>query len=207
MAGAYGRPSRQTVGVDRPPALLDTLMPAFEVRDVHEVTVAAESDRVWTALHETSLREVPLFHLLMSARELPGRMVGRRWLTGDVDRPLIEQMTSVGFVALGGRPGADLALGLLTRPWLPGGGEPPVVDAASFMAFDEPGWAKVVLGFSATGAGGGTLLRTETRVHGTDPTARRWFRAYWVAVGWGSAATRRSWLAAIRHRAERPVAP
>ena len=197
----------KTAGVDRAPELLDTLMPAFDVREVHDVTVAAAPDRVWGALIEVSLREVPLFHLLMSARELPGRVVGRRWLTGDVSRPLLEQMTTVGFVALGGRPGVDLALGLLTRPWRPGGGKAPAVDARSFMEFEEPGWAKAVLGFSATDVAGGTLLRTETRVQATDPTARRWFRAYWVAVGWGSAATRRSWLAAVKRRAERPGIP
>lgn len=170
--------------------------------ETHEVLVAAGPERVWEALHAVTLRDGPVFRALMTARELPGRLVGRRWLTADVDRPLLEQMEAVGFVLLDDRPPACVALGLLTRPWQPGGGRPPAMDRASFLAFDEPGWAKVVLGFTLAATGAATLVRTETRVQCTDAAARRRFRAYWKAVGWGSAATRRSWLAAVKRRAE-----
>ena len=190
-----------TVGVDGVP-LVDALLPAYDVREVHQVSVGARADRVWPALEEVSLGDVPLFRMLMTARELPGRMVGRRWLTGDLDRPLLDQMVAVGFVPLGGHPGVDVALGLLTRPWRPGGGDGPVVDTEGFLAFAEPGWAKAVLGFAVTGVGAVSVLCTEARVQTTDAVARRWFGAYWAAVGWGSAATRRSWLAAVKRRAE-----
>ena len=144
--------------------LVDTLLPAYDVRDVHQVSVGAGADRVWPALEEVSLGDVPLFRMLMTARELPGRMVGRRWLTGDLDRPLLDQMVAVGFVPLGGHPGVDVALGLLTRPWRPGRGDGPVVDTEGFLAFAEPGWAKAVLGFAVTGVGAVSVLCTETRV-------------------------------------------
>jgi len=185
------------------PVSLDSLMPNHDVSEVHHVTVAATSDEVWAALQQVSLGDVPVFRLLMSGRELPGRVVGRRWLTGEVDRPLLEQMVAVGFVPLEARPGVDLALGLLTRPWLLGRGSIRAADRESFLAFDEPGWAKAVLAFALTAADGDvTVLRTETRVTTTDVAARRLFRAYWAFVGWGSAVTRRSWLAAVKRRAE-----
>ena len=81
-------------------------------------------------------------------------------------------------------------MGLLTRPWRLGGGRPPPLDRASFLAFAEPGWAKTVLGFTLQETDGTTLVRTETRVLATDAAAHRQFMAYWAAVGWGSALTR-----------------
>ena len=185
--------------------LLDSTMPFYDVREVHEVVVEARPEVVWSALHEVSLRAVPVFHGLMTLRELPGLLLGRRWLTADVERPILEQMAASGFVPLGARPPAETVLGLLTRPWrgeVGGGAE----DAASFLAFDEPGWAKAVLAFRLEGEGGRTRLVTETRVLVTDTPARRKFRIYWRAVGWASALTRRAWLEAVRRRAERPGA-
>ncbi len=64
-----------------------------------------------------------------------------------------------------------------------------------------------MLGFTVTGVAAGTVLRTETRVQTTDAGARRRFRVYWAVVGWGSGATRRSWLAAVKRRAERGSPP
>lgn len=181
--------------------LFETLLPAYDVREAHEIVAAAERERVWEALGEVTLRDVPVFRALMTARELPGRLVGRRWLTADVDRPLLEQMETVRFVPLVARPPAYVALGLLTRPWRPGGSPAPALDPSSFLAFDEPGWAKAVLDFGLAATGAATILRTETRVQCTDAAARKRFMAYWTVVGWG-AATRRSWLAAVRRRAE-----
>lgn len=182
--------------------ILDSAMPAFDVREVHEIVVDAPRAAVWAALHEVSLREVPVFRGLMTARELPGLLVGRRWLTADLDRPIPEQMTTAGFVPLGQRPPAETVLGLLTRPWRPGGGGVATADARAFADFAAPGWVKVALGFTLDDTDGGTRLVTETRVVATDASARRWFRAYWGVVGWASAATRHSWLGAIKRRAE-----
>lgn len=125
--------------------LLDSTMPAYDVREVHEVAVDASPDVVWSSLHEVPLRAVPVFRRLMTLRELPGLLLGRRWLTADVDRPILEQMTAGGFVHLGARPPSETVLGLLTRPWRSEIGR--ADDVASFLAFDAPGWTKAVLGF------------------------------------------------------------
>jgi hypothetical protein len=182
--------------------LLDSAMPAYDVREVHEIVVDASRARVWAALHQVSLREVPVFRGLMTARELPGLLVGRRWLTADLDRPIPDQMTAAGFLPLAERPPAETVLGLLTRPWRPAGGGEVADDPRSFSDFAAPGWVKVALGFTLDDRNGGTLLVTETRVVATDASARRWFRAYWRVVGWASAATRQAWLGAIKRRAE-----
>ncbi len=48
-------------------------------------------------------------------------------------------------------------------------------------------------------------LTTETRVFATDSRARRRFAVYWRVIYPGSALIRRSWLDAIKRRAENPT--
>ncbi len=51
-------------------------------------------------------------------------------------------------------------------------------------------------------ANGRTALETETRVFVTDAGTLRAFAAYWRTIYPGSALIRRSWLEAVRRRAE-----
>jgi hypothetical protein len=72
-----------------------------------------------------------------------------------------------------------------------------------FLAFDRPGCAKVAMNFRLEDAGQGrTRVTTETRILGLDAEARWKFGAYWRLIYPGSAVIRRSWLAAIKARAE-----
>ncbi len=188
--------------MDPSATLLDARMPEFDVHQVHEVVVHASADAVWEALHEVSLRAVPVFRDLMTLRELPALLLGRRWLTADLDRPILAQMTASGFVLLGERRPTETVLGLATRPWRFGGvgggpGEP-----EAFLEFRAPGWVKVLLAFRIEAGDKGTRLVSETRALATDALARRKFGVYWLAIGWASALTRKAWLDAVRCRAE-----
>ena len=189
--------------MERGATLLEWAMPVWHVHEVHEVVVLAPRDVVWSALHEVTLREVPLFRALMTLRELPGLLTGRRWLTAGVDRPILAQMAGSGFVLLGERPPAEIALGLVARPWRPDGGPVRLETPEAFLAFDAPGWAKAVLAFRLEARDGTTRLLSETRVLATDTSARRRFRAYWFVVGWASGASRTAWLGAVDRLADR----
>ena len=96
-------------------------------------------------------------------------------------------------------------MGILGQFWKLSGGEfPRVVSAEEFLAFDRPDCAKAVLNFHIAMAGdGGARVSTETRVHVSDPSARRRFAFYWRAIYPGSALIRKMWLRAIKRRAER----
>ena len=100
--------------MEPPATLLEDAFSAYDIREVHEVVVHAGPEVVWSALQEVPLRAVPVFRRLMTLRELPVLLVGRRWLTSDVDRPILAQMTASGFLLLAERPPAEAVLGLVT---------------------------------------------------------------------------------------------
>jgi hypothetical protein len=80
-----------------------------------------------------------------------------------------------------------------------------VAGGDDFAAFDQAGYAKMAANFRLDPIAGGraTRLSTETRVVCTDPSSARRFGRYWRLIRPASGATRRSWLTAIKRRAER----
>ena len=140
--------------------------------------------RALAAVHDVSAAEMPLARLLMRLRGLRPNRAG----------PLVDTMVTRGFARFG-----DDVLVLVGRPWSARGGLRRVHD---FVAFDDPGYAKMALDFTAVPDAEGTLLATETRVFLTDEAARRRFAAYWLVVRPFSGLVRRSWLAAAKRRAE-----
>ncbi len=194
-------------------ATIHEVLPRYEAREVHAIRIRAPQAEVFRALEELTLRELPLFRALMGVRALPARLArpwrrpvrpgGRRGL--DPQTPLLDWALRMGFTVLAGRPGSEVVLGGVGQPWMPAGGSGArITDLAGFVAFDQPGFAKLALGFTLEPVPGGTRVITETRVDTTDPLSHRRFGAYWRVIRVWSAATRRSWLRAVKRRAERP---
>lgn len=148
-----------------------------------------------------------LVRFLFAVRSLPARLVGERGLPAESTVALYEQMTR-RFVPLAEEPGREVAVGGIGQMWrLAGGVTPTLQNASEFLAFGEPGYAKVATNFSALPSGDATELRTETRVLTTDPASRRAFGRYWRIIRPGSGLIRRSWLRAARRKAERDGMP
>ena len=164
--------------------LLDQVLPTWDVRETHGIRIDAPAGRILDAVREATPADAPLLRALFALRGLPA---GAR-------EPIWTQMLSrAGFVQLAEEPGRELVAGAIGRPWnlferLRRDGD--------FATFDEPGYARMALGFHAADG----VLTTETRVLLTDDEARRRFAAYWRVVGPLSALTRRSWLAAAKRR-------
>jgi hypothetical protein len=179
--------------------LIDELLPAYDVSDSVGTVVAADAATTWEALLETDLIEVgrrkPLIGALGAVRMLPeiaAHLLHGEGLPSAPDRMTLRQTTDApagegGWVLLGERPGAEIALGLVGRFWRPVI-EYAAVPADGFSAFDEPGWAKTVYALSVRPLGSGsTLLEGTMRTATTDEHARRWFHRYWT-LGVGSGA-------------------
>jgi hypothetical protein len=101
------------------------------------------------------------------------------------------------------RPGREIVMGCATKPWEAN----PVFRTLrpdEFVAFDEPGYVKIVWTLRADPAGGSaSVFRTETRAIATDSTARRKFRRYWSLLSPGIILIRSALLPAVRAEAER----
>jgi hypothetical protein len=180
-------------------------MPEYQFDEKHRILVHAPPERALEAARLATPGEMPLVRLLFGIRSLPAIVLRRSGLPTARDDSLYEQMLDFGFVFLAEEPGRELVAGVIGQMWkIRGGSAPAIRNAREFVAFEEPGYAKAALNFSVEPQEcGGTDLRTETRVLTTDSGSRRSFGRYWRIISPGSAAIRRSWLGAAKHRAER----
>lgn len=150
--------------------------------------------------------ELRLFRLLMGLRVLPGRLLGRPRARFDVEESLLGWAVRFGFTILGKEVRRELVVGAIGQPWrLVGGRGMAVAGGDDFAAFDQAGYAKMAANFQLVPDAGGRAvqLTTETRVACTDAASARRFARYWWLIRPASGAIRRSWLAAIKRRAER----
>jgi hypothetical protein len=194
------------------PSLINEVLPRYETREVHEIVVAAPPAEVYRALEELTLGELHVFRALMGVRTLPTRLARSRRRPVTPGRPsildpesrLLDWGAPTGFAVLGSRPGSELVIGAASQLWRPAGGVTATIgDRDEFEAFDRPGFAKVAIGFRLEEVPGGTRVVAETRVDTTDALTHRRFGTYWRVIRVWSGAIRRSWLRAIRRRAER----
>jgi hypothetical protein len=183
--------------------LLEELIPENDFGEVHSARLWAPPEGALSAIKQVTPGEMPLVRLLFAVRSIPAYVVGKRGLPTDRTEPLYEQMLDFGFVLLAEEPGREVVFGGIGQMFEVSGGLRPVFgDADEFVAFQEPGYAKVAMNFSVEAWADGTKARTETRVLATDAASHRRFGRYWRLIRPGSASIRRSWLAAAKRRAE-----
>jgi hypothetical protein len=166
--------------------LLSEVLPDYDVRKRRAIGLAAPSERVWDAIHETTLGELRVARALFRLRGLPS----------DRERGILDLE---GFQRLGEDPPRELVVGGVGKPWSPRGG---LVRGADPRTFRDPGNALKALNITHDG----TTLATETRVLCTDSRSRALFRLYWLAVGPFSSIVRDDWLRAIARRSAAPEA-
>lgn len=165
--------------------LLDRFMPSYDVDVVHSGVFRVPPEECHEALLSLDAFDSPLIHLLITARELPERLARRSSRTGRQRTFLIRDMPEKGWLLLGETPGVETVLAGVGRPWTVGGAGPArPVTAESFADFDEPGFAKIAIGFWAAPYGSSaSILVVETRALLTDPASRQRFRRYWRVAG------------------------
>ena len=182
--------------------LLESTMPVYDVQEIHSTYVDASPSTVYEAILAVTPGETALARPFMWLRTLPRRISGRRGLDEDVwHRPVL---SVPGTAVLGSDPGREIVVGLIGEFWkLRDAQSVAVVSRQQFMAFDAPGYAVSTLSFHVEPEREGSRVTTITRVRTTDPASHRAFRRYWRAIGTGSALLRRTWLRAVKARAER----
>src|SRR5579884_1007189 len=171
--------------------LLDGFLPVYETRMVEQIYVPRSREATWRAFQEVTPRDMPLARLLGWLRTITNRSPSE-----ELDRPLGQLIAQMGWVTLAELPGREVVVGAVGRFWRRDFGFAQVKTLEDFLAFAEPGYAKLVVSYRFEAAAGGTVLFCETRVHVTDDKAARRFRWYWRAIGLGAHLTVRSGLRA-----------
>jgi hypothetical protein len=183
-----------------PPTLLDRFLPECEVLERHHTRVAAPADVTYAAAREMSLGSSPLVRAIFRGRELLMRASATE---ARPPQPLVDEVLSIGWGVLAQDPGREIILGAVTQPWksdVKFRALPP----DEFVAFNEPGFAKIAWTIRAEPIGPETSrFYTETRVATTDRDARRRFRRYWTMVSPGVRIIRGESLRLVRSAAER----
>lgn len=201
-------------------ALVDELLPTFDVSDEVAVVVEADQATTWQALMNVDLIDVgrrrPLVGVLGALRALPE--IVSHLLHGECPDDAPERLTlrgttelplkSGGWILLGERAEQEIALGLVGKFWRP------VIEYAEvrpgdFARFSTPGYAKTVYAIGVQEMEDGkTQLRATMRTATTDEHARRAFRRYWVfGVGSGAHVLVNGLLDVVRVDAESAGSP
>jgi hypothetical protein len=175
-------------------------MAAYDVAERHEIEVAAPAAVTMAAARDMDIHRSPLVRAIFAIRTLPARLRGAPPRT---PASLLSETLALGWRVLADEPGRAIVVGAVTQPWhaeVTFRGLPP--DA--FVAFDEPGYAKIAWTFEAFPLGPSTSrFRTETRVSTTDARSRRLFRRYWAVFSPGILLIRRASLKLVKAEAER----
>jgi hypothetical protein len=191
---------------DAPPpsasrALLEAIMPAYDVQEVHATHVEAPPSLAYAAILAVTPAEIALARPFLWVRTLPAWIADGRRIDDEMwKRPFLSGSSTA---VLGRAPDREIVVGLIGKFWKLRGTERVAVQGREqFTAFDDPGFAVSTLSFHVDAEGGGSRVTTITRVRTTDPDSRRAFIRYWRVIGTGSAILRRTWLRAVKERAE-----
>lgn len=184
----------------RDDALLERLMPVYDVREKHQTHVNAPAATTMAAAQQVRFDDSPFIAAIFRAREMILQAKAER---SQQSVAFVEFAKSIGWRVVAQRPGREIVLGAVTQPWMPDvafrGIEP-----AKFAAFREPDYVKIVWTLRADPLGpSASTFSTETRAVATDAAARDKFRRYWAAYSPGIVLIRFGALSLVKSQAER----
>lgn len=182
--------------------LIDSVMPDPEVDECHQVHVEAPANVTMAAAATLDLQASPVNSSVIALRTLPARLRGDE-VRAEASSGLLEETKALGWGLLAEDPDREIVMGAVCQPWA---GE--VVFRAlppdDFVAFREPGYAKIVWTLEVEPDGDAACtFRTRTRVSTTDDEARRQFRRYWSIFSPGILLIRLEVLRLLRSTARR----
>ena len=180
--------------------LLDRFIPAFDVRERHQVTVAAPAALVYQVARGFSLQSIPMVRAIFAMRS---RLMGAHGPMTWQPAGIVAETQAMGWGPLEEVPGRSYAAGAVCKPWRADVEFRPIA-ADRFAAFAEPDLVKIAWTLEVEPLDPNrTRLVTETRAQATDAAARARFLRYWRWASIGIVVIRWLLLPAIRREAER----
>ena len=194
----YGRAA--AAAPDGSDAMLDEVMPHYDVVERHHIRVAAPATVTFAAASEMTLMQSWPVRLIFRARE---RIMGATPQPSSAPQPFLSLARSIGWGLLAEVPRSQVVMGAVTQPWLADVVFRPL-PPDEFVRFSEPGYVKIIWTIRADPLGDDhSIFRTETRAVATDPLARARFRRYWSLASPGIVLIRWLMLNPVKTAAER----
>ena len=157
---------------------LDRIMPRWQFNERHAIHIDAPPERVYAAVRAVTADDIRFFRTLTAIRRL-GRPLPPGILNANKE-PILDLATRTSFRWLANDPPRELVVGTRITAR--------TVATMNFLITPD--------------ARGGSSVTTETRVYAATGSAARAFAVYWRVIQPGSDIIRRSWLRAIKRRAE-----
>jgi hypothetical protein len=189
------------------PMMLDWLLPEFDATLVEHRVIDAGPAAVYRAIAGVDMVEIPqaypavrgLFAARGAAERLINALLGRPTPALEPDGPmrLADLPVHGEWVKFSDHPPWEISFGVIGRFW---GGETAweTIDAADFVEFARPGFAKIACSVSLRPYGSmRTLVSYEARTQALDADSRAHFLRYWRVVRPGVAIVMRAFLSAV----------
>jgi hypothetical protein len=166
--------------------LADRFAPRWAVMQTQHLVVDAPVTEAYAALRALDFTEIAggLVGAAFTVRDLPERWKNRHHkMPRQRTRQTFDDLSAGSeWTILGERPGTEIVIGVGGRFWKPVA-EWRRIEPAEFLAFDEPGYGKIVQSLSARPYGESrSLLTHDVRVVLADWASQTKFRAYWAVV-------------------------
>jgi hypothetical protein len=197
--------------------LIDAFLPNYDAVERHQITIAAQPSLVFACVWTADLGSPLIIRILLALRRLPACLahpatgLQRLRLLSPSSGLTLPSLLDAGFCLLAQEPDREILLGLVGQFWTVSGNIEPT-DPERFRRPLRGGTARAAWNFTIEAcAPGQTILRTETRVHCSDPRTAARFRCYWLVIRPFSGLIRRLMLGSIaracRRAAEQADAP
>jgi hypothetical protein len=190
-----------TKTISRPATKLDEWMLKWQFDEQHSIHVDASPEKVFEAIHAVRADEIFLFRTLISIRRCcrPGP---ESIMNAPENKPLLDVATQTTFIYLADEAPREIVVGtVISAPR--GIHAPAKLTPEIFRKTLPPGVVLATMNYLVTpDSGGGSTVSTVTRVYGNDAASVRRFAVYWRIIHPGSDIIRRTWLRAIKRRAE-----
>ena len=184
---------------------LDEWIPVWQFDEQHTIHVDASPEKVFESIHAVRADEIFLFRTLVAIRRCcrPGP---ESIMNAPENKPLLDVATQTTFIYLADDAPREIVVGTVIA--VPRGIHAPArLTPEIFRKTLPPGVVLATMNYLVTpDSGGGSTVSTVTRVYGNSAAAVRSFAVYWRIIHPGSDLIRRSWLRAIKRRAEGKIA-
>jgi hypothetical protein len=191
----------RTKQVSTPVTKLDEWMPVWQFDEQHVIHIDASPEKVFDAIHAVRANEIFLFRTLVAIRRCcrPGP---ESIMNAPENKPLLDVATQTTFIYLVDEAPREIVVGtVISAPR--GIHAPAKLTPEIFRKTLPPGVVLATMNYLVTAdSGGGSTVSTVTRVYGNNTAAVRQFAVYWRIIHPGSDIIRRTWLRAIKRRAE-----